>query len=78
MKFAAWLSGLALLASGWVQAAPAEDVPPGVPFKEGDTISFDQIDKLKSYLPEAFWENREYLFYEGMQMSIGPAYRESV
>lgn len=76
MRFAAWLSGLAILATGWVQAAPAEDVPPGVPFKEGDTISFDQIDKLKNYLPEEFWENREYFFYEGMQLSIGPAFRE--
>ena len=57
--------------------APAQesggDALPGVPFKEGDTISFEQVDKLKEFLPPQFWENREYFFYEGMQLQIGPS-----
>ena len=48
----------------------AEDVVPGVPFKEGDVIGFEQLDKLKDYLPPEFWANREYFFYEGMELDI--------
>jgi hypothetical protein len=54
----------------------AEDVIPGVPFAEGDVISFDQMDKIKEYMPPAFWENREYFFYEGMELEIGPFFRK--
>ncbi|MFQ5696788.1 MAG: DUF1329 domain-containing protein [Myxococcota bacterium] len=54
----------------------AEDVVPGVPFKEGDVISFDQVDKMKNYLPPEFWANREYFFYEGMELKIGPFFRK--
>jgi hypothetical protein len=58
------------------QEKTGEDVVPGVPFKEGDVIPFDQINKLKDYLPPEFWENREYFFYEGMQLEIGPFNRD--
>ncbi len=58
------------------QEATTDDVVPGLPFKEGDIITLDQVDKLKNYLPPEFWENREYFFYEGMEMTIGPAKRE--
>ncbi len=53
-----------------------EDVVPGIPFKEGDLISFENIDKLKDYLPPEFWEHREYFFYEGMEIEIGPVQRD--
>ncbi len=65
-----------------VASAPAaqplgsEDVVPGLPFQEGDVLTFDQLDKLKDYLPPAFWENREYFFYEGMELEIGPSNRK--
>ncbi len=52
-----------------------DDVVPGVPFQEGDVISFASLDKLKDYLPPTFWENREYFFYEGMEIEIGPFFR---
>ncbi|MCP4004159.1 MAG: DUF1329 domain-containing protein [bacterium] len=52
------------------------DAIPGVPFKEGDTISFEKLESLKNYLPPLFWEHREYFFYEGMELTIGPAHRE--
>jgi hypothetical protein len=54
----------------------SEDVVPGVPFEEGDTITYDQLTKLKDFLPPEFWENREYFFYEGMDLEIGPFFRK--
>jgi hypothetical protein len=53
-----------------------EDVVPGVPFQEGEVLSYEQLDKLKDYLPPEFWENREYFFYEGMEIEIGPFFRK--
>jgi len=35
-------------------------------------ITFDQLDKLKPFLPEAFWNNRDFFFYEGMKLEIAP------
>ena len=67
---------LSLPAMALAQEKKAQDVLPTTPFKEGDTISFEQIDKLKDFLPEQFWENREFFFYEGMQMEIGPTFRK--
>ncbi|HTO09460.1 MAG TPA: DUF1329 domain-containing protein [Myxococcota bacterium] len=54
----------------------SQDVLPNAPFKPGDVISFDQIEKLKDYLPPEFWENRDYFFYQGMQLAIGPTERK--
>jgi hypothetical protein len=65
---AASIAGAAGVAGGVEEV----DVVPGVPFQEGDTIGFEQIDKLRSYLPEPFWEHREYFFFEGMELEIGP------
>jgi hypothetical protein len=58
----------------WPVSAPAESEEAGlVPqFHEGDTITFDQIEKLKPFLPEEFWNNRDFFFYEGMRLEIGP------
>ncbi len=57
-------------------AAPAtavEDAGGATPqFAEGDIITLDQVDKLRPFLPEEFWDNRDFFFYEGMQMEIGP------
>jgi hypothetical protein len=54
----------------------AEDAAPGFPFKEGDIVTFDELDKLKDYLPPEFWKQREFFFYEGMQLEIGPFFRD--
>jgi hypothetical protein len=55
----------------------AEDVAPGAPtFKEGDTITLDKIESLKPFLPPEFWDNRDFFFYEGMAMEIGPSFRD--
>ena len=58
------------------QEVTAEDVGPGVPFDEGDVLSFEQLDRLKDYLPPEFWKNREYFFYEGMELEVGPSFRD--
>jgi len=58
-------------------ALAAEDVGPGAPtFKEGDIVTLDKIEKIKPFLPPEFWDNRDFFFYEGMQLTIGPAYRD--
>jgi hypothetical protein len=73
-----WLLALALClvpAFAFAQES-AEDVVPGVPFKEGDVIKFSDVNKLKDYLPKEFWENREYFLFEGMEMTIGPFFKD--
>ncbi|MBM4336966.1 MAG: DUF1329 domain-containing protein [Deltaproteobacteria bacterium] len=67
---------LALPQSALAQEKQAVDVLPTTPFKEGDTISFEQVEKLKEFLPSEFWTNREFFFYEGMQLEIGPTLRK--
>ena len=53
----------------------AEDVLPGAPFKEGDVIEYSTVEKLKDFLPPEFWGNREYFFFEGMQLQVGPIFK---
>jgi hypothetical protein len=66
---------LVSLAVGSVQAQEdAEGMGPS--FKEGDVITFEQVNALKPYVPEEFWANRDFFFYEGMQLEIGPFYRD--
>ena len=63
-------TALALTAFG--QAA--EDAGAGVPtFREGDVITYDDVAKLQPFVPKEFWDNRDFFFYEGMQLTIGPA-----
>ena len=70
-RILAFLAVLALAVPAWGQAA--EDAGSLVPqFQEGDVITLDQIDKLRPYLPEEFWDNRDMFFYEGMNLEIGP------
>ena len=77
MRIAALLLSLTLLPQmAFSQEEISEDAAPGIPFKEGDVISFETIDKLKDYLPPEFWEHREYFFYEGMEIEIGPVMRD--
>jgi hypothetical protein len=54
-------------------AAQQEDAGAATPtFKEGDVIAYDQVAKLRPFLPKEFWDNRDFFFYEGMQLEIGP------
>ena len=54
------------------ESAESPDTAEGVPFKEGDVIGLEDVGKLKPYLPKEFWNNRDFFFYEGMQLEIGP------
>ena len=71
MRLVALLLTLSLPLGTLAQDGAGEDVAPGFPFKEGDAVSFDQIEKLKDFLPPEFWANHEYFFYEGMELQIG-------
>ena len=72
MRFVACLLGLLMLpVSAMAQDAPPQDAAPGFPFKPGDVLTFDDIDKLQPFLPPELWEHREYFFYEGMALEIG-------
>ena len=58
-------------------AAQQEDAGPGSPtFKEGDVITIDEIESLKPFLPPEFWSNRDFFFYEGMKLEVGPFFRD--
>ena len=70
----AWLLVFALAAPSFA-GDKSSDVIPSTPFKEGDVIQFAQADKLKDFLPQQFWDNRDYFFYEGMALEIGPTQR---
>ncbi|HLU66419.1 MAG TPA: DUF1329 domain-containing protein, partial [Kofleriaceae bacterium] len=64
-----------------VAAAPAvraqDDAPGGPPpFSEGDVIGLGDIDKLRPYLPKEVWANRDFFFYEGMKLEIGPSFAD--
>ena len=54
------------------EAPKTTDALPVLPFKEVDVIDYKSVDKLKDFLPAPFWENREFFFYEGMELEIGP------
>jgi hypothetical protein len=54
--------------------AEQTDAGGGAPtFKEGDVLGYGDVEKLRPYLPEQFWDNRDFFFYEGMQLEIGPS-----
>ncbi len=74
-RFLALFSVLAFTLPAWGQGA--EDAGSMAPtFKEGDVIPFDQIEKLRPYLPSEFWDNRDFFFYEGMRLEIGPTQKD--
>jgi hypothetical protein len=54
-------------------SAEAEDAGAITPaFAEGDIIGMDTVNKLRPFLPEEYWDNRDFFFYEGMSLEIGP------
>ncbi len=53
-----------------------KDAVPGHPFETGDVIGFDKLELIKDYIPEPFWENRDFVFFEGMTLEIGEFYKE--
>ena len=66
------LSGLLVLSAASPAPAQEVDLAPGYPFEEGDVLGIEDVARLRDYIPEPFWEHREYFFFEGMQLRIGP------
>ncbi len=74
---AIWVATLAALALPLASALAQEDAGVMAPsFKEGDVITFDKIESIRPFLPNEFWANRDFFFYEGMQLEIGPRQRD--
>ena len=48
----------------------------GPSFKTGDVIPFEKIDELKAFLPKEVWANRDFFFFEGMTLEIGPFFAD--
>jgi hypothetical protein len=64
-----------------IALAPAgraqEDATSGGPrFAPGDVIGLDGIGRLQPWLPPEFWANRDFFFFEGMELEIGPFHRD--
>jgi hypothetical protein len=58
-------------------SAQAEDAGALTPtFQEGDVIGIENVDKLRPFLPPEFWDNRDFFFYEGMKLEIGPIQKD--
>src|SRR5262245_9835270 len=71
------LLAIALTSLGAPALAAREDVEPGTPtFHPGDVITFDEVRKLEPFLPPEFWAHRDFFFYEGMRLEIGPSFAD--
>jgi hypothetical protein len=60
-------------------AAAQDDVATdaaGPPLREGEIVTFDQVDRLRPFLPPELWPHRDFVFFEGMRMEIGPAFAD--
>ena len=75
-RMIAGLSALVLLLSAAPTFAQEDAGGAGPTFQEGDVITFEKIDALRRYLPDEFWNNRDFFFYEGMQLEVGPFFRD--
>lgn len=65
-----------MVSLGTVERSNAEQTVEMANLEEGKMISLGEIELLQSFLPEDLWSNRHLLFYEGMQLTIGPAFRD--
>ncbi|MCH2410865.1 DUF1329 domain-containing protein [Myxococcota bacterium] len=69
-----FLTVVGLLMFGSPQVTYGQESVTG--FKEGDILGFDRVDLLKPYLPQEFWAHRHFFFFEGMELEIGPGFRD--
>ncbi len=71
-----WIAAAAVAAAPAAFAAGEDTGTAGPTFKEGDVISFDKVESSKKFVPAEFWANRDFFFYEGMKMEIGPSFKD--
>ncbi|MBW2713074.1 MAG: DUF1329 domain-containing protein [Deltaproteobacteria bacterium] len=55
-----------------VSVHASAEVADSAPFKEGEVMGFDRVAELRPFLPEELWPHRQFYFYEGMKLEIGP------
>lgn len=67
---------LLVLAAATPGARAQDDAGGAPPFQEGDVLGIGDVDKLRPYLPKEVWSNRDFFFYEGMKLEIGPAFAD--
>jgi hypothetical protein len=70
------VSWLVLAAASLLPAALSAQDAAGPAPKPGDVITFDKVNSLERYLPKEFWDNRDFFFYEGMQLKIGAVHAD--
>lgn len=63
-------------AGGGLASGPFQDAAPPLPFVPGQTLGAEQLDALRVYLPPEIWEHRDRFFFDGMQVEIGPCFRD--
>lgn len=64
------------LALGIAPTASADSDDGVFPFSEGDVVGEDEVERLRPWLPDRFWEHRRHYFHPGMTMRIGPVQRD--
>ncbi len=69
-----WLVVLGLAFPSAAARAQDDATSPGL--AEGEIITKAGVDRLRPYLPPELWPHRDFLFYEGMQLEIGPPFRD--
>jgi Protein of unknown function (DUF1329) len=57
------------------ESSAAEDAATA-PLREGETITFDQVERLRPFLPPELWPHRDFIFFEGMRLQIGPPFAD--
>ena len=61
---------------GHLASGPFHDAPPPLPFVTGQKLDSSHLDSLRVYLPPEIWEHRERFFFDGMQLEVGPCFRD--
>ena len=69
-------TGVGATETGATDAAAELDATPAPPFKTGDVLQFDDVEKLEHFIPAPFWENREFFFFEGMNLKVGEFHKD--
>lgn len=65
-----------LVAVAGPATADTDALPGPADLREGETVSFDEVDRLRRFLPPEIWPHRDFIFYEGMRLEIGPSFAD--
>ena len=57
-------------------ADASEDAPAGSELRPGTTVGYAELPEFEPYLPPEIWALRDDFFYEGMQLEVGPCFRD--